>query len=128
MNAIEEKEKNYRQDGQYFPDEANQNDIGAPLDNSVTNDEEQDIDQSLKRQNDFYNESDIDVEKDLNNNDPYPDDDEDETDDEDLDDEDQIEDEDLENDLDDEDDFQEDDLDDADDDIDATNPINPSQF
>jgi hypothetical protein len=127
MKTIQELEKNYRENDHYFHDEANQNDIGAPLDNSVTNDEEQDINQNLNNKNDLYKEPALYNEKDLNNNDPYPEDNEDEIVDDDLDD-DKIEDEDLEDDLDDEDDFQEDDLEDADGETDATNPRNPSQF
>jgi hypothetical protein len=136
MKTIQELEKNYREDTQYFKDDTNpykQNDLDSLLDSSAGNSIEKAINHYYNDENDFYNEAALDNEKDLNNNDPYPDDDVNETDEEDLDEEDldeedEIEDLDAEDDLDDEDDFQEDDLEDADNEIDATNPRNPSQF
>lgn len=131
MKTIQELEKNFRQDGQYYQDDTNpykQNNLVSLLDSSAVTNVEKAINHYYNDENDFYNETALDNEKDLNSNDPYPDDEEDETDNENLDDEDEIEDEDSEDDLDDEDDFQEDELEDADSETDATNPRNPSQF
>lgn len=135
MKTIQELEKNFRQNRQYYQGDTNpykQNNLVSVLDNPAAINMEKAINHFFNDEYDFYNETALDNEKDLNSNDPYPDDEEDETDDEtddeDLDDEDEIEDEDSEDDLDDEDDFQEDDLEDADSETDATNPRNPSQF
>ena len=116
------KEK-YSSTDQYPPGQATKfqkDDLGAPLDNSITNDEEQDINRKLtneengRDEKNSANDSNIDP---IDADDDYPDDDND-----------TVEDLDNENDLDDEDDFQEDDIDDPDDDPDDTRPINPSQF
>jgi hypothetical protein len=136
MKTIQELEKNFRQNRQYYQGDTNpykQNNLVSVLDNPAAINMEKAINHYFNDEYDFYNETALDNEKDLNSNDPYPDDEEDETDNEDLDnedldDEDEIEDEDSEDDLDDEDDFQEDDLEDADSETDATNPRNPSQF
>lgn len=114
---IEERE-NYGQDDLYSQNNANrykEKDLGSPLDNSITNDEDQNINKKFSNEEDFDDDNTLDRDNDINEEDPYPNDDE-------------IDDADSEDDIDDDDDFQEDDLDDADDDRDADRPRNPSQF
>ena len=132
---MEEREQDSR--NEQFPREDSMhnkdNDLGAPLDNSVTNDEEQRITQDLDRGDAFDEDDNLDNEDGLDRKGALDEDDDSEDDDfedddfEDDDDDDEDEDEDEDED-DDEDDFQEEDIKEVDGNIDNTNPINPDRF
>ena len=133
---MEEREQDSRNE-QFPRKDAMQNkdnDLGAPLDNSVTNDEEQLITQDFDRGDAFDEDDNLDNKSGLKREGAF--DEDDESEDDDLEDE-ETEDDDLEDDDDDnddddddddEDDFQEDDNKEVDGDIDNTNPINPERF
>lgn len=130
---MEEKQQDSR--NEQFPQEDamqnKDNDLGAPLDNSVTNDEEQRINEDLDRGDAFDEDDNLDNQNGLNREGAFDEDDESEendAEDDDLEDDDLQDDDDDDDNLDEEDDFQEDDIEEVDGDIDNTNTINPNRF
>lgn len=110
MNKVEKE--NYRQDGQYFQDDIMQqykeDDVNStPLDNSVTNDEEQNISQNIN------NQDNMDSENDLYKGGPEKDD---------------FEEEDLEDEDDDSEDNNPEEDDSEDDDFNKVDPFDPRKF